>query len=44
MSESLINFTHEEIQALPADRLGMIVLEHIVETKEWSAHNFLPEY
>lgn len=39
--EKLINLTKEEVQSLPIDRLGIIVLRHLIETNEWNAHNFL---
>lgn len=30
-----------DLSDLPVDRLGLVVLEHLVETKEWNSHNFL---
>jgi len=41
MVQSLHKLAAEEIQALPLDRLGLLVLKHLVETKDWNSHNFL---
>lgn len=39
--ETLKNLTKEEIQSLSIDRLGIIVLRHLIETDEWNVNNFL---
>lgn len=39
--DSLLELSAEEIQSIPIDRLGVIVLRHLVDTKTWHAHNFL---
>ena len=39
--ESLLDISADEIQSLPIDRLSMIVLKRLVDTKEWHAGNFL---
>jgi uncharacterized protein (TIGR02391 family) len=39
--DSLLKLSADEIQSLPIDRLGIIVLKHLVDTNEWNAHNFL---
>jgi len=41
MVQSLQEFSDAEIQSLPIDRLGIIVLKHLVDTKEWNSYNFL---
>jgi uncharacterized protein (TIGR02391 family) len=41
MIQSLQKLSDGEIQSLPMDRLGILVLKHLVETNEWSSHNFL---
>lgn len=41
MVQSLQQFSADEIQSLPIDRLGILVLKHLVDTKEWNSHNFL---
>ena len=41
MVHSLQQLSADEIQSLPLDRLGILVLKHLVETKEWNAYNFL---
>lgn len=41
MVQSLQQFSDGEIQLLPIDRLGILVLNHLVDTKEWNAYNFL---
>ena len=37
----LQDLSDEDITLLPIDRLGLVVLEHLVETNEWNSHNFL---
>ncbi len=39
--DSLLELSADEIQSLPIDRLGIIVLKHLVDTNAWNAHNFL---
>lgn len=41
MVQSLQQLSAEEIQSLPIDRLGILVLKHLVDTREWNSHNFL---
>jgi uncharacterized protein (TIGR02391 family) len=41
MPESLLEFSAEEVESLPIDRLAILVLKHLVDTKERSSHNFL---
>jgi uncharacterized protein (TIGR02391 family) len=41
MAQSLQQLSDEEIQSLPIDRLGILVLKHLTDTKEWNSHNFL---
>jgi uncharacterized protein (TIGR02391 family) len=41
MAQTLQELSSEEIQALPIDRLGILVLKHLVDTNEWNSHNFL---
>jgi uncharacterized protein (TIGR02391 family) len=41
MAERLVDFSDEEIDSLPIDRVAMLVLRHLVDTKEWNQHNFL---
>lgn len=41
MVQSLQQLSADEVQALPIDRLGILVLEHLIATKEWNSHNFL---
>ena len=41
MGRSLQQLSADEIQSLPIDRLGILVLKHLVDTKEWNSHNFL---
>ena len=38
---SLQELSSDEIQSLPVDRLGIFVLKHLVETREWNSYNFL---
>ena len=40
MANELFELSLEEIKSLPIDRLAIIVLRHLIETKQWSAHNF----
>ena len=41
MDQALQKLSSGEIESLPLDRLGILVLKHLAETNEWSAHNFL---
>jgi hypothetical protein len=41
MSKSLLELTPEELLSLPIDQIGMIVLNHIDSTPEWSSRNFI---
>lgn len=41
MTDLLYDLKDEEAQALPIDRLGLLVLQHLVTSREWNAHNFL---
>jgi uncharacterized protein (TIGR02391 family) len=41
MVQSLQGLSPDEIQSLPLDRLGILVLKHLVDTKEWNSYNFL---
>ena len=41
MLQSLQDLTPDEIQSLPIDRLGILVLKHLNDTNEWNSHNFL---
>ena len=41
MNKSLRQLTSDEVQSLPIDRLGILVLRHLSETNEWNSHNFL---
>lgn len=41
MVDYLQQLSSHEIQSLPVDRLGILVLEHLEDTKEWNSHNFL---
>jgi uncharacterized protein (TIGR02391 family) len=41
MVQSLQQLTAQEIQSLPIDRLSIVVLKHLADTKEWNSHNFL---
>lgn len=40
MEKSLKQLTTDEIQSLPIDRLGILVLKHLDDTREWNAYNF----
>ena len=39
--QSLTHLSSETIQSLPLDRLGIYVLNHLVESNQWNSHNFL---
>ena len=41
MAHSFRELSPHETQSLPIDRLGFLVLKHLVDTKEWNADNFL---
>lgn len=41
MVQSLLKLTPNEVQSLPIDRLGILVLKHLVGANEWSSYNFL---
>ena len=41
MGQSLRQLTADEIQSLPIDRLAILVLKHLFDTKEWNSCNFL---
>jgi uncharacterized protein (TIGR02391 family) len=41
MPQSLLKLSADEVQSLPIDRLAVLVLKHLVDTEEWSSHNFL---
>jgi uncharacterized protein (TIGR02391 family) len=41
MVQSLQQLSSEEVQSLPVDRLGILVLKHLAQTNEWNSHNFL---
>ena len=41
MHKSLKKLSADEIQLLPIDRLGPLVLRYISDTNEWNSHNFL---
>lgn len=41
MVPSLQQLPLDEIESLPIDRLGILVLKHLVDNKVWSSHNFL---
>ena len=41
MEHSLGELSPDETQSLPIDRLGVLVLKHLIDTKEWNADNFL---
>jgi uncharacterized protein (TIGR02391 family) len=41
MPQSLQELSANEVQSLPLDRLAIVILKYIVDTKEWSSHNFL---
>ena len=37
----LQNLADDEISELPIDRLGLLILDHLVDSKEWNSYNFL---
>ena len=37
----LIDLSPEEVESLPIDRLGILVLKHLIDTNQTSSHNFL---
>lgn len=37
----LTDLTSSEVEQLPLDRLGLVVLRYLVDTGEWSSYNFL---
>ena len=41
MVQSLQQLSADEVQSLPIDRLGILVLKHLVDTEEWHSQNFL---
>lgn len=41
MAGTLFDLSPEQTQSLPIDRLGMLVLQHLVASSEWNEHNFL---
>lgn len=41
MVQFLQQLSDDEIQSLPIDHLGILVLKHLHDTKEWNSHNFL---
>ena len=41
MPHSLLELSAEETQALPIDRLGLLVLKHLIDTQELNAADFL---
>jgi uncharacterized protein (TIGR02391 family) len=41
MEKNLKQLTVDELQLLPIDRIGILVLKHLVNTKEWNSQNFL---
>jgi uncharacterized protein (TIGR02391 family) len=41
MPQSLRELSADEVQSVPIDRLAILVLKHLVDTNEWSSHNFL---
>ncbi|MFZ0963664.1 MAG: TIGR02391 family protein [Terriglobia bacterium] len=41
MDQSLQKLSPDEIRSLPIDRLGILVLKHLITTNEWNSHNFL---
>lgn len=43
MPSKLYDLTNEETKSLPIDRLGMIVLQYLVDTNQWSIQNFINE-
>lgn len=41
MARRLVELSDEEVDSLPIDRVAMLVLRHLVDTKEWNQYNFL---
>jgi uncharacterized protein (TIGR02391 family) len=41
MAAKLCDLSAEDTQSLPLDRLAILVLDHLVATREWNEHNFL---
>ncbi len=41
MLDSLLELSAKEVQSLPIDRLGILVLKYLADTSEWNSHNFL---
>ncbi len=41
MANTLKELSFEEAQAMPIDRLAMLVLRHLISSGEWNSHNFL---
>lgn len=41
MDQSLQKLSSDEVQSLPIDRLGILVLKHLMATNEWNLGNFL---
>lgn len=41
MTDHLQGLSPSDIGSLPMDRLGLLVLQHLVATNEWNEHNFL---
>jgi len=39
--QSLQQLTADQIESLPIDRLGFVVLKHLNDTNQWNSHNFL---
>ena len=40
-TRKLIELTGSEVEQLPLDKLGLVVLRHLVDTGEWNSYNFL---
>lgn len=40
MPRGLRDLSNDEVLALPIDRLAAVVLRHLVDTNQWSEHNF----
>ena len=41
MPRRLLDLEEHEVQVMPLDHLASYVLQHLIEEKEWNAHNFL---
>ena len=41
MPSPLLELSPDEVLSMPIDRLGMLVLQHLVEDNEWNSHNFI---